>query len=94
MVKETRLLFDLKDILALRVTCANCSGEISFAVPMDTGFQMRTTCPHCDQLWRTTHHHGPTRIESLMRGLVELIYEETPSPYKVQIEIEGDSNWP
>ncbi len=93
MVKETRLLFDLNDILALRVTCDTCSGEISFAVPVGgSGFQMRTTCPHCGQVWRTTQHRGPTRIESLMRGLVELIHEETPSPYKVKIEIEGDSN--
>ena len=63
MVKEQRITFNMHDVLALRVTCTNCGGQIPFNLPVDSDstFTMRRTCPHCEQPW-----HPPGAIGALL----------------------------
>ena len=51
MVKEQKVIFGMRDVLALRATCKNCQGQISFNIPVDAdaNFVMVSACPHCRQ---------------------------------------------
>ena len=49
MAKETRLVFGIEDIAALRVECTNCHSEV--AVPVMNGAALSQRCPSCGQIW-------------------------------------------
>ena len=45
MVKQTRHIFEVKDILAIRVECKNCHNEITLRLNSDKGIP--DDCPMC-----------------------------------------------
>ena len=50
VVKETRHVFEVKHILALRVKCKNCSNEVAMRLQNDQ--LLPDNCPMCkDQKW-------------------------------------------
>ena len=49
MVKETRILFGIDDIVALRIGCSKCKGEI--VIKLDSGVRIPEVCPQCDERW-------------------------------------------
>ena len=49
MVKETRIVFSPKDILAVRVTCESCRREV--VLRLDEKQAPPTDCPMCRDSW-------------------------------------------
>ena len=51
MVKQTRIVFEVKDLVAFRVVCDECSGEAVHSFV--NGFpDVPSHCPWCNHLWR------------------------------------------
>ena len=50
MVKETRHIFEVKDIIVVRVRCKSCSNEVAMRLRSDE--TLPDNCPMCnDQKW-------------------------------------------
>ena len=51
MVKQTRIIFSLDDILKVRIICKKCEGEIARTLPQSTRM-LPQQCPTClDEWW-------------------------------------------
>ena len=49
MIRETRVLIDPSDLLAIEITCRECQGRLS--CPIGGKYQIPTHCPHCNAFW-------------------------------------------
>ena len=50
MVKETRIIFDLADIVSIRFVCVQCSGEVVHYLD-NAVRQLPKQCPVCNASW-------------------------------------------
>ena len=51
MVKQTRIVFEVKDLVAFRVVCEQCGGEAVHS--FDEGFpNPPSQCPWCNHGWK------------------------------------------
>ncbi|MEW6324235.1 MAG: hypothetical protein AB1515_02490 [Nitrospirota bacterium] len=87
---ETRNLLDVKDLLALRLTCVKCGASFSLPIAdkFPRGIEM---CPYCEYEWLP--REGPARgpdlqaISHLLRGLHNLKAREKETLCHVQFEV-------
>ena len=49
MTVKTQYLAELKDVLAIRLTCSKCSGSI--VLPMSDQTHIQEKCPNCRESW-------------------------------------------
>ena len=87
MVKETRQVFDLSDIKAIRFQCGHCKREV--VQPLDTA-EVTKKCPICKEEWEANlpgEARGPNY--ALIRYMKELVRIDSPK-MTVRFEIEGD----
>ena len=51
MVKETRIVFEVSDLLAFRIVCEECGGDVvhSFNIEFPNAF---SRCPWCGHMWQ------------------------------------------
>ena len=68
MVKETRIIFEVKDLTALRYQCGNkdCSQEM--LLRLDNGGSIPYQCPSCKRQW-----YEPTAEINPIPHLLELL---------------------
>ena len=84
VVKETRQIFSVADIKAIRLQCKKCQAEVvvSPQVPNVT-----LQCPQCYQEWRgQTNQMDANGL--LLRAIKEII-ETPPTLMAVRFEIDG-----
>lgn len=83
MVKETRHIFDVSDIKAIRLQCGHCGGEVMYPPDKITVPKM---CPLCNDDWvqgGLLGDHGPAR--RLIEALRTLLAQDAPL-VRVRIE--------
>ena len=94
MVKETRIIFTLRDIKDIRIVCGNERCGAAF-VPSIFGDEYRglpEQCPQCSRQWDNSSAAGVADIKKLLRAVKALqgIYEDAPPWVSLLFEIDGD----
>ena len=89
MVKETRHIFDLSDIKAIRLQCSHCKGEVVQAV---LEYKLPADCPLCGEDWdipRPDGSMGPNRL--LARAIQDVVRSQS-LPMTIRFEIDGEAD--
>ena len=89
MVKETRHVFDLKDITAIRLHCEHCGRD---AVQSIARTDVSKQCPFCHQDWEADYTGGNRGDNwQIVRAMQRLLKTESPSmTLRFEIETEAD----
>ena len=85
VVKETRHIFEVGDILVVRVTCVNCKNTISMQVKGDNSFP-DDQCPMCRAPKWLVGSGGPYLLKALRAALDE----DSKVGGIIHLEINGD----
>ena len=84
MVRETRIVFEVKDILAFKVQCKKCNNEVS--VHLDSDQVIPDDCPMC--------HKGSwmvgTGAYSLLKALRSALEEQPSTGATIHLEVDGE----
>ena len=83
MVKQKRLIFELRDLKAVRFRCKNCGGEVTID-PAGQHRTMPSKCPLCGQSWEQDAHE--TRL--LWNQLQATINKESSAALVLEIDLE------
>ena len=83
MVKETRQIFSVADIKAIRLQCKKCQTEV--VVP-PKAFYVNLQCPQCGQEWQGLMNH--TDLNGLLLNAIKGIIETPPTLMEVRFEID------
>ena len=90
MVKQTRHIFDLSDVKAIRFQCANpnCKSEVVQSI---LKYKMPSDCPLCGAGWEDSvgDAMGPN---SLLTRAIQDILRSSNLPMTVRFEINGDED--
>ena len=84
MVKETRIVFELNDVIAVRVTCATCHKEVVIRPRSKDRGGFSDRC-----LWCKAHWNGATERLNTLLGTVcdfDHLYKEVLS---VKLELDA-----
>ena len=88
MVKETRHIFDLTDIKAVRLQCNSCKKEFVQSL-VDNTIPDYCPSPKCDRRWenaqKTDNYH-------LLRAARAILFDPTSLPMTIRFEIDGEEN--
>ena len=84
MVKETRIIFEVKDIRAFRVVCNKCSNEV--VVQLSSDKHLPDECPMCKE------HHWlvGSRADRLLNILRSINDNDPGALTTVRLEIDGE----
>ena len=87
MVKETRQIFDVSDIKAIRLYCAHCGRE---AVQSIKATEVPKKCPFCNQDWENDYP-GDNRGYNwqMVRSIQALVGTDNPRMI-IRFEIDGE----
>ena len=90
MVKQTRHIFDLSDVKAIRFQCANpnCKGEV---VQSMLKYKMPDDCPLCGAGW-TDNADGAMGPNRLLARSIQDVLRSDNLPMTVRFEINGDED--
>lgn len=84
MVKETRITFEVKDILAFRVKCKKCLNEVTLRLDSDKGIP--DSCPMCNQD-RWASGSGAYGLLTALRSVLD---GERGTVAEIHLEIDGE----
>ena len=84
MVKQTRVIFELGDIVAFTVRCNDCKGEVKTKLD---DLSRLTDCPLCASTWDLGGEPSATR--EALRALRQLAREKNPTRV-IRFEIDGE----
>ena len=84
MVKETRIVFEVKDIRAFKVRCKKCLNEISLRLDNERGIP--DDCPMCNAPKWAVGTSGYGLLKAL-RGAYD---EESNNGSIIRLEIDGE----
>ena len=84
MVKETRIIFSVKDILAFRVHCKKCQNEVTMR--LNNGWLLPDECPLCRQD-RWLVGSSASRLLQALRGV--FAEDEKDVLATVLLEVDG-----
>ena len=87
MVKETRHIFDLSDIKAVRYQCRYCKGEV---VQELLKYKVPDKCPLCGEIWEERRGNVPMEPNSLLARAIQDVLRAECLPMTVRFEIEGE----
>ena len=82
MVKETRQIFSVVDIKAIRLQCKKCQTEV---VVSPQGSYVNHQCPQCYQQWQGLTNH--LDANGLLLNAIKEIIETPPTLMEVRFEI-------
>ena len=91
LVKETRILFDIRDIRNLRVACGTCGFEMMFAPHQNR--EIPKKCPYCPSEWvDALNANNPAwdKVVSLIQAVAYLSKLQNP-PVSLRFEIDDDA---
>jgi len=89
MVKQTRIIVDIDDILSVRIVCRDCGAEMLF--PPRQRRTIPRQCPHCPSEWADDLAPNPAwdGIVRLLRTVAYLAAIDDP-PVTARLEIDGE----
>ncbi len=90
MVKETRIVFEVKDIIGIRIRCNECLGEVVLKLPGD---RIPSHCPICERLLVPSDITPEARRKSTVFEMVHALRvwsRDTNAPVTVFLEFDGD----
>ena len=85
MVKQTRIVFTLGDLLTIRLRCRECGGEVS--QHLDNGHLMPERCPLCEGWWGAT---GSANAIQRALEAIRRLRRNGELPVELLLEIDGD----
>ena len=83
MVKETRIIFSLEDLTAVRARCGDCGGEVVY--PCDWSIPFPEACPLCRRPW--TRRRGEESIEGDFLRTLRLLLCHENEAVKLRLEM-------
>ena len=86
MVKQTRIIFGVGDIISVRIQCKGCQGEV--ICPLDEKSHPPNICPCCGVSWR-----GPNTNDFVDAPLIDELRKTlrySASPVNLLFEMNGD----
>ena len=88
MVKETRIIFEVGDLVALRYQCGGeaCNQEMLFR--LDNGGNLPFQCPACGKQWHTPS--SGNNLSSRLLELMRLLHNANGNSPPVKIKFELD----
>ena len=81
MVRQTRIIFDLSEVVAVRLQCGRCGDEVVQSVRRTESAP--TVCPMCECPW------GTSATQHVLRTIRKLLEEES-APVVLRFELPGD----
>ena len=99
MVKITRLLIEAGDIVAFRVMCSQCKGEVLLSIKVG-GQPLPSACAICGNSWSIGSNSNTEywqTVRTVLSGLRMLLVREGDSipfdarPFTVRIEVDGEA---
>ena len=85
MVKETRIIFNTRNIRALRILCHYCDGETLYAI---RGQARPTHCAACGTVW-TTQDAFYTMALALMDAITYLQETDQVEHFTIRYELDA-----
>ena len=89
VVKQTQHIFDLTDVLAIRLQCGHCKAEV---VNPQSGYRMPGECPLCGEPWDTDLPDGSMGPNRLLTRAIQDVLRHENLPVTVRFEIDGDQD--
>ena len=89
MVKETRIVFGIEDLLTVRFQCHKCKGEV--AQDISAPESMPNQCPLCGHPWQT-NEGLPTRTHRLLTLLREALIDNSLAPVHLRLDLDGSED--
>ena len=89
MTIRTQYLAELKDILAIRLTCSKCSGSI--VLPMSDHTHIQEICPNCRQLWFLSDSTDLAILTGLLKACVALGNRNTEALWRIHLEMNAQN---
>ena len=86
-MKQTRHIFDLTDIKAIRFQCVHCKAEV---VQERIGFKLPADCPMCGESWDTVNRDGSMGPNRLLTRAIQDVLRHDNLPMIVRFEIDGE----
>ncbi len=89
MVKQTRHIFDLADVKAVRLQCNQCKGEVVQSAPV---YKYPLRCPLCSCEWVRELPAGvphPDPNQDLARAIIAVL-QANGLPATTRFEIDGE----
>ena len=87
MVKETRHIFDLSDIKAVRLQCKNCGRE---AVQSIKATEVPKICPFCREEWEVDLPQGSRSMNFLLIYYMKELLKSETERMVIRFEIDGE----
>ena len=88
MVKETRIVFGIEDLVTVRFQCGKCKGEVSQSISAHASMPNR--CPLCGHPWQTPEGL-PTTTHRLLELLREALVQQV-NPVSLRLDLDGSED--
>ena len=85
MVKENRIVFEVGDIVSVRIECCHCKGAVVQAVK--NAAWRPDNCPLCGAVW--TLPSDTIAADLLLQAFRDVLRDKTK--IKIRLELNGDS---
>ena len=83
MVKQTRIVFEVKDLVAFRVVCDQCGGEVVHVFG-DRFPDVPSRCPWCNHTWQVG------QVNRLI-GTVRTMLNDLDGLTGLRLELDGEA---
>ncbi len=83
MVKQTRIIFEIGDIVSIRIQCKCCKREVVQGVRDSIG--MREKCPLCNESWGDV-----TVPRTLLKAIQDTSVQGDAMRMKIRLELDGE----
>ncbi len=87
MTSEQRVLYDIADLLGLRLECVKCHAAIDYAPGSKFPIEVPAQCPSCRETWKDSLRPGTSvLIEQVIAQLRRLqeVESAAPSTYRLR----------
>ena len=91
MAKQTRHIFDLTDVKAVRLQCSHCRKE---AVQSLESAKATKECPFCGKDWEMSDPQGMREDNYLMVCYMQQLLKEDTPLMTVRFELDGEEGKP
>ena len=94
MVKETRIVFEIKDVAGIRLQCNKCSGTVVVTLADNL---IPERCPMCCTLWiiadATREPRKASTTFEVLHSLRAWVHDNNP-PVTIRLELNGKVDEP
>ena len=87
MTKETRIIFDMSDLTAVRTECESCRSEVIYKIN-PTQRSLPEECPWCGSNWR----EDQTRTQRMFLEMFLSLRTQSSRVVRLRLELDGDAS--